>query len=85
MGKTDTEQEERVLKPRKDVQIIIHGHAEYDPDDNNSITNFDEFVNELFQTHQSQLIKKFNSNKNGLSYKSSLKKFQFDSVEKQIR
>ena len=85
MGRTDTEQEERVVKPRKDVQIIIHGHAEYDPNDDDSITNFDEFVNKNFNKYQKGIIELFNSNKEGLSYKSSLKKFQFDSVEKQIR
>ena len=84
MGKTDTEQEERVLKPRKDVQIIIHGHAEYNSKDT-PVADFDDFVNEIFNQNRDKLIKIFNANNNSLSYKSALKDFHFDSVEKQIR
>ena len=70
---------------QKDVKIIIHGHAEYSPDDNSSLSDFDNFVNEIFNTYRTDLIKLFESKKGGLNYKSSLDKFSFDSVEKQIR
>ena len=79
----------RTLKegwPRqKDVKIIIHGHAEYNPNDNSSLSDFDDFVNEIFNTYQSDLIELFRLKKGGISFKSSLDKFSFDSVEKQIR
>ena len=67
---------------QKDVQIIIHGHAEYDPDDV-PVIDFDDFVNKIFNDNRKQLEILFAEK--SFSYKSALKGFQFDSVEKQIR
>ena len=83
MGKTDTEQEERVLSPRKEFEIIIKGHAEYD-DDRSSPIDFDSAVNVYFKIHRDHLTKMFNT-LGDIKYKSVLRNFQFDSVEKQIR
>ena len=67
---------------RKDVQIIIHGSAEYIPGDVSAI-DFDDFVNDIFIQNQASIKALFAEK--SLSYKSALKDLRFDSVEKQIR
>ena len=68
---------------QKDVQIIIHGHAEYDSNDDIKAIDFDDFVNKSFNDNRKKLEELFAGK--SFSYKSALKGLQFDSVEKQIR
>ena len=82
MGRTDTEQEERVLKPRNDFTITISGHADYD-DDRSSPIDFDSVVNLYFKIHGDYLSKMFNE-LGDIGYKSVLRNFEFDSVDKEI-
>lgn len=69
--------------PTKEFQIIIKGHAEYD-ENRSSPIDFDSLVNINFRMHKDQLTKMFNE-LGDIHYKSVLRNFQFDSVEKQIR